>query len=107
MRTRHRVPTIFTLSMMDVFCCALGCVILLWLWNERIAKQKGKAADETKSQLDDARGKIADEAKRIDGLRDDLAAARRRLDAQDAALADARKSIDTLNDDLTATRGQV
>ena len=27
MRTRHRMPMIFSLSMMDVFCCTLGCVI--------------------------------------------------------------------------------
>src|SRR5712691_5279413 len=107
MRTRHRVPILFTLSMMDVFCCALGCVILLWLWNERVAKQKAKAAGETKYQLEDALAKLADSRRVIDGLKDDLAYARRRLDTQDAALADAHKSIDSLNDDLTTTRGKV
>ena len=38
MRTRHRTPTIFSLSMVDVLCCALGCVLLLWLWNLRKAQ---------------------------------------------------------------------
>ena len=40
MRTRHRQPVVFTLYMMDVFCCALGCVTLLWLLGMRQTKQK-------------------------------------------------------------------
>ena len=32
MNVRHRIPSIFNLSMVDVLCCALGCVILLWLF---------------------------------------------------------------------------
>jgi hypothetical protein len=35
MRVRHKVPQLFSLSMVDVLCCALGCVILLWLLNAR------------------------------------------------------------------------
>lgn len=38
MRVHHRIPSIFNLSMVDVLCCALGCVILLWLINLRQAK---------------------------------------------------------------------
>ena len=30
MQVRHRIPTIFSLYMVDVLCCALGCVVLLW-----------------------------------------------------------------------------
>ena len=58
MRTRHRIPTIFNLSMVDVLCCALGCVILLWLVNFREAKRKAAAAGETSTLLADARGKL-------------------------------------------------
>lgn len=42
MRVRHRVPQVFTLSMLDVFCCALGCVILLWLINQREAMMRSR-----------------------------------------------------------------
>jgi predicted nucleic acid-binding Zn-ribbon protein len=35
MRVRHRIPAIFSLSMVDMLCCALGCVILLWLLNAK------------------------------------------------------------------------
>ena len=50
MRIRHRVPSIFSLSMVDMLCCALGCVILVWLLN---AKQ---AEDTAAEQRGDRRG---------------------------------------------------
>ena len=46
MRVHHRIPSIFTLSMVDVLCCALGCVILLWLLNLREAKEHEDTAGE-------------------------------------------------------------
>lgn len=30
---RSRTPTIFSIYMLDVICCSLGCVILLWQAN--------------------------------------------------------------------------
>jgi hypothetical protein len=49
MRIRHRIPSIFTLSMVDVLCCALGCVILLWLLNLREAKEHEDSARDNAS----------------------------------------------------------
>lgn len=51
MRVRHRIPSIFNLSMVDVLCCALGCVILLWLINLREAKQHEDSAEEQHRQV--------------------------------------------------------
>src|SRR5260370_39656429 len=51
MQTRHRIPTIFNLSMVDVLCCALGCVILLWLLNLREAKHRAVLAGTTNERL--------------------------------------------------------
>ena len=48
MRIRHKVPSIFSLSMVDVLCCALGCVILVWLLN---AKQSEDEADERQEEI--------------------------------------------------------
>lgn len=31
MRTRHKLPTLVSMWMLDVFCCALGCMILLFV----------------------------------------------------------------------------
>src|SRR5437763_16238407 len=39
MRVHHKIPSIFNLSMVDVLCCALGCVILLWLYYLREAEE--------------------------------------------------------------------
>ena len=51
MRIRHRIPTLFNLSMVDVLCCALGCVILLWLLNQREARDQANAAEQTGQEL--------------------------------------------------------
>src|SRR5438270_3046754 len=58
MQTRHRTPTIFNLSMVDVLCCALGCVILLWLLNLREAKQRAAAAGEASQLLASTRAQL-------------------------------------------------
>jgi hypothetical protein len=51
MQTRHRIPTIFNLSMVDVLCCALGCIILLWLVYFKEAKEKATAAGNSTKDL--------------------------------------------------------
>src|ERR1700676_5072083 len=56
MTTRHRIPTIFNLSMVDVLCCALGCVILLWLINLREAKNH---EDESEQKLQETSSLLA------------------------------------------------
>src|SRR5262249_53862088 len=60
MPIRHRIPSIFNLSMVDVLCCALGCVILLWLLNLREAKQRADAAGEAEQLLATTRADLAD-----------------------------------------------
>src|SRR5438046_7556160 len=51
MQTRHRIPTIFNLSMVDVLCCALGCIILLWLVYFKEARERAQAAGKTNKEL--------------------------------------------------------
>src|SRR5438067_8298110 len=97
MRTRHRIPMIFSLSMMDVFCCTLGCVILLWLVNQREALLRAKSASEVNSQLTITRADLATAARERDALRDQLAAARRSLDQS-------REQADVVRRDLATAR---
>lgn len=57
MLLRHKVPTIFNIYMLDVICCALGCVILLWQVahqeaEKQTAEAKQKASDAEKSRRD-------------------------------------------------------
>ncbi len=58
MRVRHRVPMVFSLSMLDVFCCALGCVTLLWLINQREAMLRLRDASNLTANLDITRAEL-------------------------------------------------
>ena len=97
MRTRHRIPSIFSLSMLDVFCCALGCVILLWLWNDRLAKQRAKAAGETRSLLESTRTELS-------AARNLLASLTAERDRGLAELADSRRDVERKAADLKTLR---
>ena len=44
MRTRHKQPTLVSMWMLDVFCCALGCVILLWVLESLSSTEQSKKA---------------------------------------------------------------
>src|SRR5215217_5252118 len=45
MQTRNRViPTVFSIYMLDVICCALGCVILLWQVSHQEAEEQSARA---------------------------------------------------------------
>jgi predicted nucleic acid-binding Zn-ribbon protein len=43
MKVRHKPPSLVSMWMLDVFCCALGCVTLLFLLNSRMATDEAKA----------------------------------------------------------------
>src|SRR5438067_11193662 len=75
MKIRHRIPTIFNLSMVDVLCCALGCVILLWLINLREFKQRAVAAAEAGKLLTSTQSKLDETARIGEETRRQLAAA--------------------------------
>jgi hypothetical protein len=78
MRTRHRVPTIFNLSMVDVLCCALGCVLLLWLLNLREAKERATAVGKTSEQLQATLTTLSETEARLRAANED----RDRIDAE-------------------------
>jgi hypothetical protein len=100
MATRHRIPTIFNLSMVDVLCCALGCVILLWLLNLREAKQQTEAAGHSSQLLAESDQHLRDVSARLQATADE----RERL----ARLAaDTEKERDTLREGLAAARARL
>ena len=65
---RHRPPTLVSMWMLDVFCCALGCVTLLWLLKTREAGQISDEAAQAAALVTETRGKL-DESQRIAALR--------------------------------------
>jgi predicted nucleic acid-binding Zn-ribbon protein len=58
MRVRHKTPTLVSMWMLDVFCCALGCVTLLWLLNTRQAGDQTMAAKSALIDLQQARADL-------------------------------------------------
>src|SRR5205809_6816338 len=94
MRTRHRIPMIFSLSMMDVFCCTLGCVILLWLINQREAMLRARSASEVTNRLEVTRATLAAAERDRDDLRRQLAGLRSDLQQSQSAAEAARADLD-------------
>src|SRR5439155_883895 len=103
MRTRHRMPMIFSLSMMDVFCCTLGCVILLWLINQREAMLRTRAASEVSKRLEVTHATLNAAELDRDNLRRQLASLRSDLQQAQSATEAVRADLDaarTRSDDL-------
>jgi predicted nucleic acid-binding Zn-ribbon protein len=113
MRIRHRVPSIFNLSMVDVLCCALGCVILLWLLNLREARQRSEEIGRTDQLLAATRLELAATVKDRDELRRRLAEAGTQLAdlsgqyrALQADLGDTNKRLAAAENEARVTAGQ-
>ncbi|MFO0810663.1 MAG: VWA domain-containing protein [Gemmataceae bacterium] len=113
MRTRHRIPMIFSLSMMDMFCCTLGCVTFLWLVNQREAMSRAKAAEDALRDLSLSRSDLSASRSATDDLKAKLAdaeaalaKARQDAEATRADLASARSSADELSKQLTDARNR-
>src|SRR5262245_30019840 len=68
MKVRHKTPTQVSMWMLDVFCCALGCVTLLWLLNNRQAGDQTIAAQAAFEQLNRARNDLSDTRTRVAAL---------------------------------------
>ncbi|MFO0937440.1 MAG: VWA domain-containing protein [Gemmataceae bacterium] len=89
MRPRRTTPSLVSMWMLDVFCCALGCVTLLWLLNTREAKQESMRAAAALTDLASSRDNLA-------AAKADADATRRMLNAQ----------IDELRGKLVATTNE-
>jgi hypothetical protein len=114
MHTRLRIPSIFNLAMVDVLCCALGCVILLWLLNLREAKQRTIAAQHATDDLSRTRMSLAETwrqkiaaedarsqlSQRLRQSASDLEAAGRRIEAQESNRDRLAKEIAATDDRL-------
>jgi predicted nucleic acid-binding Zn-ribbon protein len=90
MRTRHKPPTLVSMWMLDVFCCALGCVILLWVLESLSSSEQGKKARSALSDLSATRAELL-------STRDDLEKTRRRLNAE---VDDLRGKMAALTSDI-------
>ena len=69
MKVRHKPPTLVSMWMLDVFCCALGCVTLLFLLNSRMATDAVNANRAALVDLATADKKLAAALTSLDGMR--------------------------------------
>jgi hypothetical protein len=74
MQTRHRIPTVFNIYMLDVICCALGCVILLWQVSHQEAEQQTAAAAQERENYERASREVLSATGEAGQLKRDLAA---------------------------------
>ncbi len=100
MKVRHRIPTIFNLSMVDVLCCALGCVIMLWLLNLREAKDRAAAVGETSERLKAAQSSLEQTASLLQSTIAERDAVTRRAEA-------AARERDQVRRDLKAAQAEL
>jgi len=110
MRVRHRTPSIFSITMVDVLCCALGCMILMWInkSSELTASEKDFAnvwallndSQSEEQRLRDLLAKIDTDKdtdrKKIKDLESKLASLNGAKAALDRLLTEQKKKLDEL-----------
>src|SRR5262249_52554371 len=96
MRVRHRTPSIFSISMVDVLCCALGCMILMWINKSDENETTAKDLAANKKNLFDLSARL----KSSEMEKDRLSARVSKLLAQLDKDQDAHKKIEDLESQL-------
>ena len=118
MRRRHKPPALVSMWMLDVFCCALGCVILLWILESVQSQERSTKIRNTLRALEASQGDLSanryllDATRKqfnaeIEDLRGQLAAMLAEKDAKELALvkanaekADTKKALAIATVDL-------
>lgn len=86
MRVRHKPPSFVSMWMLDVFCCALGCVTLLWLLNTRQAGDQTAAAKSALMDLTQAKADLKVALTTLDSTKLRLTSEVQQLTTQMAAI---------------------
>lgn len=100
MRLRHRLPGVFGLYMVDVLCCSLGCVILLWLSNDYKNALQARHIGEQKARLETLAEEQKLREKDLLRTRQELADRERQAERLSGELAVRRGELDKLGKDL-------
>ena len=82
MRARHKPPTLVSMWMLDVFCCALGCVTLLWLLNTREAGVQATRAGSALELLNKSESELEAKRAELAAMKTAFEKDRRRLNAE-------------------------
>ena len=97
MRHRHRTPSIFSMSMLDVLCCALGAVILLMLLNFVTAYNKAQALSVSEKELKQSSREFKDSQANLQLTKSDLSTSMELIDSL-------RAQVNKLTGDVNSAR---
>jgi len=117
MRARHKPPTLVSMWMLDVFCCALGCVTLLWLLNTREAGVQASRAGSALELLNKTESELKSKQTELLTTMAEFDRDRRRLNSEIEDLAgkllamtterdETEKFLAKTKEDLAATEGK-
>ncbi|MBI1832936.1 MAG: VWA domain-containing protein [Planctomycetes bacterium] len=108
---RHKVPTIFNIYMLDVICCALGCVVLLWQVAHQQAETQTGDAKQAQQYFERAKTDLLSASVDVTALKNDIklwrdkyGAAALRLAQTEKERDDAQKLAGAKQDSLDKTR---
>jgi len=118
---RNQPPSLVSMWMLDVFCCALGCVTLLWLLKTREAGEISDEASQAAALVTEMRGKLEESEKisatrlanaeklatDVDALNKRLALMKQERDENARHLALIEKELDKTKKDLVVARTRV
>jgi predicted nucleic acid-binding Zn-ribbon protein len=103
MRTRHKPPTLVSMWMLDVFCCALGCVTLLWLMNTRQAADNATKAGAALERLATTEADLSARQAELLATQTEAESTRRRLTAELEELQGKLLALTAERDDTAKT----
>jgi len=101
MHLRHRIPVIFSLSMLDMLCCALGAVIFLMILNMWDARRQAKVLALERTKVGDTVQRLTESQTELEMTQTDANSTQAKLRALEeeveltkSKLAEAEKSLD-------------
>jgi hypothetical protein len=104
MLTRHRIPTIFSIYMVDVLCCALGCIVLLWQVSYQEADEKTQEAAEKTAAASSSLARLDQANRTIDQANRSIIALSGELDYLKSSLEASHKKYVQISVELDKTR---
>ncbi len=106
MRIRHKPPTLVSMWMLDVFCCALGCVTLLFLFESRKASDAAVDQQAAAAKLQIIAAQLEDAEKRLQLALTEKEGLRLQLEQANAKSVKLDEAIKELQRRLAVVKGE-
>lgn len=115
MRTKHKVPSLVSMWMLDVFCCALGCVTLLFLFESYkatdIAETQNRKIIQTVAHVNDLKNILQEKDNQLHSYKIRIQALEKQIDQLDSRykeqLLSSGNKIDYLHNIMTQIEAEL